>query len=64
MTIIQVMFHNYSWGSGAKWNKFSPQDLSSLKNRDGLVTKVVAKYGLEKIQALRDVDALLKGRLI
>ena len=49
---------------GAKWNKFSAQDLSSLKNKDDLVTQVVAKYGLEKVQAQRDVDALLKGRQI
>jgi hypothetical protein len=28
------------------------------------VTQVVAKYGLGKIQAQRDVDALLKGRQI
>jgi hypothetical protein len=49
---------------GAKWNKFSQQDLSALKNKDDLVTQVVAKYGLEKVQAQRDVDTLLKGRQI
>ena len=49
---------------GAKWNKFSEQDLSALKNKDDLVTQVVAKYGLEKVQAQRDVDTLLKGRQI
>ncbi len=48
----------------AKWDKFSDQDLTSLKNRDDLVTQVVTKYGLEKVQAQRDVDALLKGRQI
>jgi hypothetical protein len=47
---------------GAKWSKFSEQDLSSLKNKDDLVTQVVAKYGLEKSQAQRDVDTLMKGR--
>jgi hypothetical protein len=47
---------------GAKWNKFSEQDLSALKSKDDLVTKLVAKYGLDKTQAQRDVDALLKGR--
>jgi hypothetical protein len=47
---------------GAKWGKFSEQDLSALKGNDDLVTQVVAKYGLEKAQAQRDVDALLKGR--
>jgi hypothetical protein len=49
---------------GAKWNKFSEQDLSSLKNKDDVVTQVVAKYGLDKAQAQRDVDALMKGRHI
>jgi len=44
------------------WGKFSEQDLSALKNKDDLVTQLVAKYGREKSQAQRDVDALLKGR--
>jgi hypothetical protein len=47
---------------GSKWGKFSEQDLSALKGNDDLVNQVVAKYGLEKAQAQRDVDALLKGR--
>jgi hypothetical protein len=45
-----------------QWGKFSDQELSALKSRDDLITQVVAKYGLEKGQAQRDVDALLKGR--
>lgn len=49
---------------GSKWGKFSDQELSALKDRDDLVTQVVAKYGLEKSQAQRDVDALMKGRRI
>ena len=49
---------------GAKWNKFSEQDLSAFKNKDDVVTQVVAKYGLDKVQAQRDVDALVKGRHI
>lgn len=49
---------------GAKWSKFSEHDLSSLKNKDDLVAQVVAKYGLEKSVAHRDVDALMKGRHI
>jgi hypothetical protein len=49
---------------GAKWSKFSEHDLSSLKNKEDLVTQVVAKYGLEKSVAQRDVDALMKGRHI
>jgi hypothetical protein len=48
----------------AKWDKFSDQELTSLKSRDDLVTQVVAKYGFERPQAQRDVDALLKGREI
>jgi hypothetical protein len=49
---------------GSKWNKFSDEDLFALKNRDDLISGVVAKYGLEKAQARRDVDAVLKGRHI
>jgi hypothetical protein len=49
---------------GAKWGKFSEQDLSALKNKDDLVSQVVAKYSIEKAQAQRDVDAVLKGRAI
>jgi len=48
----------------AKWDKFSEQDLSALKDRDDLVTQIVAKYALDKAQAQRDVDAVLKGRKI
>ena len=45
---------------GAKWSKFSEHDLSSLKNKEDLVTQVVAKYAV----AQRDVDALMEGRHI
>lgn len=48
----------------AKWGKFSEQELTGLKGNDDLVTQIVAKYGTEKMQAQRDVDALLKGRQI
>ncbi len=48
----------------AKWDKFSESDVTALKNKDELVTQVVAKYGTEKVQAGRDVDAVLKGRLL
>jgi hypothetical protein len=47
---------------GEKWSKFSKQELSDLKGNDDLVTQVVARYGLEKDAARRDVTALLKGR--
>jgi hypothetical protein len=49
---------------GAKWSKFSEQELGALKNRDDLVTQVVAKYSMDKAQAQRDVDAVMKGRQI
>jgi hypothetical protein len=49
---------------GAKWGKFSEQDLSALKGKDDLVTQLATKYSIEKAQAQRDVDALLKGRPI
>ena len=47
-----------------KWTKFSEQDLSALKGNDDLVTQLAAKYSLDKRQAQRDVDALMKGRHI
>jgi hypothetical protein len=48
----------------AKWSKFSEQDLSAFKNKDDVVTQIVAKYGTEKAQAQREVDALMNGRQI
>jgi hypothetical protein len=48
----------------AKWSKFSEQDVSSFKGNNDLVAHLAAKYGLEKAQAQRDVDALMKGRQI
>jgi len=48
----------------SKWGKFSDLDLSALKDNDDLVTQRAAKYGLDKAQAQRDVDALMKGRQI
>ena len=48
----------------AKWGKFSKQDLSALKSNSDLVTQLVAKYSLEKPQAQRGVEALMKGRQI
>jgi hypothetical protein len=49
---------------GAMWSKFSQQELGALKNKDDLVTQVVAKYSIDKAQAQRDVDAVMKGRQI
>ena len=48
----------------AKWGKFSEQELGALKNNDELVTQVVSKYSLDKAQAQRDVEAVMKGRQI
>jgi hypothetical protein len=48
----------------ARWGKFSEQELSALKGNEDLVAQVVAKYGLEKAKAQRDVDEFLKGRQI
>ena len=47
-----------------KWDKFSDKELMSLKDNNELVTQVMAKYTLDKVQAQRDVDAVLKGRNI
>jgi division protein CdvB (Snf7/Vps24/ESCRT-III family) len=49
---------------GAKWSKFSQQELSALKSKDDLINQVVTKYSLEKAQVQRDVDAVMKGRQI
>ena len=47
---------------GAKWGKFSEQELGALKNKDDLITQVVAKYSLDKAKAQTDVTSLLNGR--
>jgi hypothetical protein len=49
---------------GARWDKFSAQELAALNDRDDLVRAVVARYGVENSQAQHDVDLLLKGRRI
>jgi hypothetical protein len=48
----------------SKWGKFSQQELEALKSKDDLVTQVVAKYSVDKAQAQREVDALMKDRQI
>jgi hypothetical protein len=35
-----------------------------LKDRDDLVSQVVSRYGVDKSEAQRDVDFILKGRQI
>lgn len=49
---------------GTKWAKFTEQELGALKNKDDLVARVVAKYSIDKAQAQRDVDTVMKGRQI
>lgn len=49
---------------GAKWNKFSEQELGALRSKDELVSQVAAKYSIDNAQARRDVDAVMKGRQI
>jgi len=49
---------------GAKWSKFSEQELGALKNKDDLISQVVTKYSLDKAQAQREVDVVMKGRQI
>jgi hypothetical protein len=46
----------------AKWSHFTEQDVAALKGKADLVTQLAAKYGIEQVQAQKDVDALLKGR--
>jgi hypothetical protein len=45
-----------------KWSKFTYQEVSALKNKDDLVAQLQTKYGLDKAQAQRDVDAFANGR--
>jgi hypothetical protein len=49
---------------GARWAKFSEQELAALNDRDDLVREVGVRYGIEKGVAQRDVDLVLKGRRI
>jgi hypothetical protein len=49
---------------GARWAKFSEQELAALNDRDDLVREVVVRYGIENGVAQRDVDLVLKGRRI
>jgi hypothetical protein len=46
----------------AHWRRFSRKDLAELESNEELATQVAAKYGLDKIDAQRDVDKLLAGR--
>ena len=51
-------------GIATKWGKFSTQEIADLKDKDDLVAQVQTKYGIDKAQAQRDVDAFAKGRAL
>jgi hypothetical protein len=45
-----------------RWRRFTRKELAELASDDELVSQVVARYGIERIAAQREVDALLVGR--
>ena len=44
------------------WGKLTREEVAALRDRDELVTLLVARYGLAAEIARRDVDVLLGGR--
>ncbi len=44
------------------WPRFTLKALSGLRDREQLVARLTATYGLERQAAQRELDALLKGR--
>ena len=46
------------------WGKFSEDDLTRLRSNDELVTEIANRYNIDKAQAQRDVDAMMRGRQI
>lgn len=47
-----------------KWGKFSEDDLSRLGSNDDLVSEIAERYGIDRAQAQREVDAMMRGRQI
>jgi hypothetical protein len=45
-----------------RWGKFSATEIAAIKDKDDLITQVQSKYGIERAQALTDVDTFAKGR--
>jgi len=45
-----------------KWSQFTYQEVAALNNNDDLVARLQTKYGFDKAQAQRDVDAFANGR--
>lgn len=48
----------------SKWRRFSRQELLLVTSSDDLVAQIVARYGVDDVDARRDVDALLDGRVL
>ena len=48
----------------SKWRRFTWRELYCLENSDELVAQIVARYGVERVVARREVDVLLDGRTL
>ena len=46
------------------WARLTREEVASLRDRDELVTLLVARYGLAAETARRDIDTLLGGRTL
>lgn len=46
----------------SKWGKFSVKELTALKGKDALVSRLQTTYGLSEARAIGAVDELLDGR--
>ena len=49
---------------GAKWSKFSDQELVELKSKDDLISQVAAKYGFDRARVRRDVHLIMRDHQI
>lgn len=47
---------------GAKWERFSEDDLALITNSETLIKRLVERYGVEQGEAHRNVRAFLNGR--
>ena len=45
-----------------KWGKFDAQEIVALKSNDDLVAQLMSKYGLDKAEAIREVEAFARDR--
>lgn len=46
----------------SKWGKFDEDELRALTSNDDLIAQIADNYSLDKAQAIRDVDVVLRGR--